>query len=144
MTGRGRIAITVATALVLGAFRYGHAYDISPPGILGDVWHGSVLGLLLYGLSIFGVFLVYRWWALLPAIAPVAVNVYLYNLTDYVAPWHEEGPTLSEDPATIFLVLIAIGIQAAVLAIGLLFRWAWERTRSKGLRVDPGAKDISV
>lgn len=141
MTDRGRIAITAATALLLGAFRYGHAFDISPPGLLGDVWYGSVLGPLVYALAIVGVFLVYRWWALLPAIAPVAVNVYLYNLTDYVSPWHEDsGPTLSDAPASVILVIFAIGLQALVLAIGLLLRWGWERIRSDRPRIDRAEK----
>lgn len=130
VTKRLRIGITVVTALLLGAFRYGHAFDIDPPGVLGDIWYGSALGPLLYGAAIFGVFLVNRWWALLPAIVPVAVNIYLYNLTDYVSPWHEEPiPTLSDEPASIVLVLLAVAIQAAILALGLLLRWAWERLR---------------
>lgn len=128
MTNRWRIAITLATALLLGAFRYGHAFDIDPPGVLGDVWYGSILGPLLYGTAIFGVFLVYRWWALLPALAPVAVSIYLYDLTDYVSPWHEESaPNFSEGLGSIVFVILAVAIQAAVLALGLLLRWAWER-----------------
>jgi hypothetical protein len=64
-------------------------------------------GTLLYGLAIVGVFLVYRWWALLPAIAPVAAIIYLHNMTDYVAPWREEpiGPTsFSDEPVLAKLI----------------------------------------
>lgn len=90
MSNRFRVAIMLATALMLGAEAYGHAFDISPPGALQDIWDHS--GWVTYGLAVLGVFLIYRWWALLPAIAPVAVIVYLHNMTDYVPPWREEPP----------------------------------------------------
>ncbi len=84
MTDRSRAAITLATALPLGAFAYGRAFD-SPPVVLGDIWdHGGWV--VIYGLSVLGVFFVYRWWALLPAIAPIAVTVYIHTMTDYVDP----------------------------------------------------------
>lgn len=104
MTNRSRLAIALATALVLGASTYGHAFDISPPGVLQDIWDDSYW--VIYGLAVFGVFLVYRWWALLPAVAPVAVVVYLHNMTDYVSPWREEAPGSSDQPVLYALLVI--------------------------------------
>ena len=129
MTDRSRATIALATALALGAFAYGSAFAISPPGVLGEIWDGS--GWLIYGVSIFGVFLVYRWWAVLPAIAPVAVTVYLHNMTDYVAPWREESIGASDQPVVyILFVIAAIVLQAAILGVGLLLRAAWEWVHS--------------
>ncbi len=131
MTDRSRVAITLATTLALGASTYGHAYDISLPGFLGDIWDDS--NWLIYGLVVFGVFLVYRWWALLPAIAPVAVSIYLYNMTDYVPPWREEsiGPSHFSDQPALYLLFVIAGVvvNAAVFSVGLLLRAAWEWTR---------------
>jgi hypothetical protein len=83
------------------------------------------------GLAVLGVFLVYRWWGLLPAIAPVAVTVYLHTMTDYVAPWREESVGFSEEPvfAALFAVA-AILIHAAILSVGLLLRAGSEWVRS--------------
>lgn len=135
MTDRWRIAIVLATALVLGAFSYGHSFDIDPPGVLGDVWHGSLLGLLVYGLAILGVAFVYRWWALLPAIAPAAVSLYLHYFTDYVYPYRDElGLSTADGPVYIVLLILGIGLQAAFLALGFLLRWAWGRARPARLR----------
>jgi hypothetical protein len=41
MTNRSRVAITVATALVLGASTYGYAFEISLPGVLQNIWDHS-------------------------------------------------------------------------------------------------------
>jgi hypothetical protein len=127
MTDRSRVAITLATALALGASTYGHAFAISPPGVLQDIWDGS--GWMLYGLAVVGVFLVYRWWALLPAIAPVAVTIYLHSMTDYVSPWPEDE-NISLSPWFFLLVIAGIVIQAAILSIGLLLRAVWESVRT--------------
>ncbi len=129
MTDRSRVAITSATALMLGASSYGHAFAIDLPGVLGDIWNGS--GWLVYGLAVLGVFLTYRWWALLPAIAPVAVGVYLHTMTDYVAPWREESVGFPDEPVVALLLsLVAILMQAAVLSVGLVLRAGWERVHS--------------
>jgi hypothetical protein len=126
MTDRSRVAITLATALALGAFAYGSAFDISPPGALGDIWdHGSWL--VIYGLAVVGVFFVYRWWALLPAIVPIAVTVYIHTMTDYVDPWQSESIGSPDGPiGYAFLLIVGILLQAAFLALGLLLRAAWE------------------
>jgi hypothetical protein len=134
MSNRFRVAIMLATALMLSAEAYGHAFDISPPGALQGIWDHS--NWVIYGLAILGVFLIYRWWALLPAIAPVAVIVYLHNMTDYVSPWREEpiGPSsFSDQPALyVLFVLAGIALEAAFLSVGLLLRTAWEWVHSKG------------
>lgn len=132
MTNRHRVAITFATALVFGVYTYGGAVGISLPGPLQSIWdHGNWV---VYGLAILGVFLVYRWWALLPAIAPAAVGVYLHTMTDYVEPWHGDaiGSFDFSDQPFLFTLLMIVGValQAAVLSVGLLLRAAWERVRS--------------
>ncbi len=128
MTDCFRVAITISTALALGAFRYGHAFDINPPGVLNVFWD---TGWVIYGLAILGVFLVYRWWALLPAIAPAAATVYLYKMTDYAPPWGEESIGDSDQPVVYALFVIGgILLEAAILSVGLLLRAAWEFVRS--------------
>jgi hypothetical protein len=132
MTNRSSVAITLATALVLGADAYGHAFDISLPGALQGIWDHS--NLVVYGLAILGVFLVYRWWALLPAIAPAAVIVYLHSMTDYVEPWRGDAIGsigFSDQPVLyVLFVLAGIALRAAFLSVGLLLRAAWDRVRS--------------
>lgn len=133
MTNRSRVAVTVATALVLGASAYLDAVDASLPGVVQDIWdHGSWM---IDGLAIIGVFLVYRWWALLPAIAPAAVMIYLQSMTDYVEPWHGDAiGTIDFSGQPVLYVLLAIvgtALRAAVLSVGLLLRRAWERVRSE-------------
>jgi len=90
--------------------------------------------LALAWVIILGVFLVYRWWALLPAIAPAAVILYLQIMTDYVEPWHGDAIgsiDFSGQPVLYVLVaIVGIALQAAVLSVGLLLRAAWERVRS--------------
>jgi hypothetical protein len=132
MTNRSRVAITLATALVLGADAYGHAFDISLPGALQGIWEHS--NWVIDGLAILSAFLVYRWWALLPAIAPAAVIVYLQSMTDYVEPWHGDAIgtfDFSDQPVLyVLVVIVGIALQGAVLSVGLLLRAAWERVRS--------------
>lgn len=130
MTNRSRVAITLATALVLGAYTYGSAFEISLPGVLQGIWnHGNWV---TYGLAILGVFLVYRWWALLPAIAPAVVIFYLDNMTDYVEPWRGDaiGHLDSGQPGLYVLVaIVGTVLQAVILSVGLLLRATWEKVR---------------
>jgi len=127
MTDRSRVAITLSTALAFGACTYGRAFDISPPGVLYNIWYGSAFGWILFGLAVFGVSLVYRWWALLPAIAPAAVMIYLHNMTEYVSPWHDDlYDGLSDHPLFVLFVIGGIIMGAAVLSAGLLLRAVWE------------------
>lgn len=133
MTDRVRVAITLATGLLLGAFFYGQAVNVSPPGVLNDIWESAIFGFTVLGLAVFAVSLVYRWWALLPAIAPAAVYVYLYKFTDYDSPWSEDiWEGLSDDPLFALLVGLMIGLSAALLSVGLLLRAAWEWLDSGG------------
>jgi hypothetical protein len=133
MSDRSRMAITIATALLLGASSYAHSFDLHLTGTLGSLW-SNVSGWVVYGLAIIAVFLVYRWWALLPAIAPVAVSVYLYNLTDYEPPWRDEYAGGFSGAAYVFLVILGIALQAAVLSIGLLLRAGWEKLSAQRSR----------
>jgi hypothetical protein len=121
-----RVAITVGAALVLGATTYGHHFLLYPPGVLGDLWEVSLP--IAYGLAIVGAFIVNRWWALLPAVVPAAIDFYLYNLTDYTPPWNEEAIVDPSEPIAYGLyVLMGIVLMAAPLALGLLARWVWDR-----------------
>jgi hypothetical protein len=142
VTDRARIAITVAIAVALGASTYGHAVDINPSGLLGVLWNASYGVLFL--LSIFGVFLVYRWWALLPAIAPSAVTVYVYNFTDSYRHWSDSEWGFSDDPVLYVLYVIGAAlIGAAILSVGLLLRAGWEKLsarRSRPAALGPPAR----
>jgi hypothetical protein len=123
MTTRTRVAITVASALALAVTHYGNAWTVGDPGLGRDLWGWSVLA--AYVLAIVGVFLVDRWWALLPAVAPLAASFYLYNFTDYVYPWESESISVNGGLG-IVLIVLAIGFQAAVLSIGFLPRRVWD------------------
>ncbi len=123
MTNRRRIAITAATALLLGATSYAYAFDHElAPGALHDFWFGP-LQAIVFGLAVAGVFAVYRWWALLPALAPLAVQIYLHEMTDYVYPFHEDPyPALAA-----FGIIVLVGL----LSVGLLLRALWEAIRAR-------------
>jgi hypothetical protein len=139
MSNRGRVAATVATALLLGAFSYANSFDLHLTGTLGSLWsHASWL--VVYGLAIIAVFLVYRWWALLPALAPAAVGVYLYSLTDYEPPWRDEYAGGFSGAAYVLLVILGIVLQAAMLSIGLLLRAGWEKFSAR--RSSPAAPGL--
>ncbi len=123
MTDRIRIAITVAIALMFGAVTYGeNAFDLD----LGAAeW-------TLGGLVVFGVFLVYRWWALLPALVPAAVLACLYVFTDYSPHEGDPGGALFDESVWLLLVMgVVTVIEVAFLAVGLLLRWIWERVRAR-------------
>jgi hypothetical protein len=124
MTTRTRIGITLASALALGVARYGNAMNIAASTPASEIWRWGVLA--AFGLAIVGVFLVDRWWALLPAVVPSAVTFYLYVLTDYSTPWDSESIGNPSEPVTYaFLLILGIALQAAVLSIGFLPRRAW-------------------
>ena len=124
LTTAERIAITLATALMLGAATYVEAYSWEMPDLLTS-WPVRVAPFVL---AIAAVFVVYRWWALLPAIVPVLLNFYIHERPDYHPPWNEEGVSTE---AAIFLLAVAIVLFAAVFAIGLLLRWVYESVRSR-------------
>jgi hypothetical protein len=128
MTDRVRIAITVATALIFGAVTYGE--EASELDL-------AAVGLVLWGLAVFGVFLVYRWWALLPGLVPGIVLTCLYVLTDHSSPDRQEIFVDLSDQPFLFLLLMGLGaaIEVASLAVGLLLRALWEWVRSRRRRV---------
>lgn len=133
MTDRARIAICVGSAIALGASAYGHAVDISPPAVLGDIWDKSEAILLVLG--IIGTFLVYRWWAVLSAIAPTAVTVCLYSFTDSHHRWSDSEWGFSDHPVIYVLFVIAATlIGAAILSLGLLLRGGWEKLSARRSR----------
>lgn len=126
MTTRTRVAITVASALALGVTHYGSVWTTGEPGLVPHLWEWSFLA--AYGFAIAGVFFVNRWWALLPAVSPFAVGLYIQLLTDYEYPWREEiVPTATL--GYLGFAVIVVGLQATVLAIGLLLRWFWDAGR---------------
>ncbi len=131
MSTRVRVAIILASAVALGVTAYGNAWAILPPGSDREVWGIAVAAALV--LAIVAVFLVDRWWALLPAVGPIAVSFYLYNLTGYSTPWDSESIGTPSEP--IFygvLLVLGIALHAAVLSIGLLLRRLWDvRPRRK-------------
>jgi hypothetical protein len=141
MSNRTRVAITLASALMLGASTYGHAFEVDVHGFLHDLWYGPLEAIVL-GLAVFAAFLVYRWWALLPALAPAVVTVFLHHMTDYASPWHEDlYAGLTDEPLLLVLFLVfGVAVYAACLSTGLLLRALWEWLRSK-LRGDalPGS-----
>jgi hypothetical protein len=104
--------MVVGTAVILGVFQYVQTYQWKMPGI----WTGAPAWIAAYVLAIVGVFFVNRWWALLPAIVPVAVNSYIHQYTDYEPPYREEGISFS---SAIPLLILAVLFVAAVLSIGL-------------------------
>lgn len=125
MSTRTRIGITVLAALALGVTEYGAR--MSPPG--PDIWERSELA--AFGLAFVAVFLVNRWWALLPAAVPSAVTFYLYTFTSYSTPWDNESIGDPSQPFTYAIVLLFIvAFEAAVLSIGFLLRWIWNAVRS--------------
>jgi len=118
-----RAAITLTTALALGAVTYGTMFHS------GGVWGTS--SLVVHLLAVVGVFVVYKWWALLPALVPSLVDIYVRNFTDYVEPMQRLNLDLSGPFWFVTLTTLAILIQAAFLAVGLLARVLWERRRAK-------------
>jgi hypothetical protein len=128
MTTRTRIGITVIAALALGVTEYGAR--MSPPG--RDIWEWSELA--AYGLAVAAVFLVNRWWALLPAAVPSAVTFYLYTFTSYSTPWDNESLGNPDQPVTYAIVLLfVVAFEAAVLSVGFLLRWIWNAVRNSYL-----------
>lgn len=122
MTTRTRFGITLASALALAVTHYGQAMNIATPGLERQIWDWSVLA--AYALALVGVALVNRWWALLPAVVPMAVNYYLYNFTDYSTPWDSESIQVTGLVGLILLIFV-IAVQAGFLSLGFLLRRAW-------------------
>jgi hypothetical protein len=124
LTTRSRIAIAVASALALGVTHYASVWTNGDPGLVPQLWNWSVIA--AYVFAIVAVFLVDRWWALLPVLAPYAVGLYIELGTDYVSPWASEELHPSLSGGYIFFVSLGIALQAAVLSIGFLPRRVWD------------------
>ncbi|MGH2939293.1 MAG: hypothetical protein ACRDPE_14375 [Solirubrobacterales bacterium] len=122
MTTRTRVAITVTSAVALAAAKYGETWSALEPDPARHIWGLALLA--SYGLAIVAVALVDRWWALLPVFAPVATDIYIQNFTDYVYPWQSESIHPGWAVSVVLLVLW-IGLPAAVLSIGFLPRRVW-------------------
>lgn len=122
MTTRTRMAITLASAAALAVTKYGQTWSVLEPGPAQPIWGGAILA--AYVLAVVAVALVDRWWALLPVLAPLATSLYIQNFTDFVYPPQREEIHLGLAVSIVVLVL-GIGLQAAVLSIGFLPRRVW-------------------
>ena len=127
MKTRTRIAITVAAALALGVTHYGSVLTDGDPGLVSQVWNWSFIA--AYVLAIVAVFFVDRWWALLPAFAPLVTGLYIELGTNYVSPWAGEEIRASLDGGYIVLAALGVGLQVAFLSIGFLPRRVWDLGR---------------
>jgi hypothetical protein len=125
---RTRVAITLGTTTLLGADTYVRVFH---PDFLGAAGFA-----VPRGLALIGVFVVYRWWALLPALVVPVVYGYAYNYTSHVDRWASESLTFGSPVAN---ALVGIVICLVIFAIPLLLRFVWEsfRSRSHG-RVSTG------
>jgi hypothetical protein len=116
---RTRVAITLGTTAILSV------------DIYVRVWHPDLFGAvgmaLPWALALVGVFVVYRWWALLPAIAVPVVYGYAYNYTSYHDRWASESVTFGSPVAN---ALVDIVICLVVFAVPLALRSLWEALRS--------------
>lgn len=109
MSKRLRIGITVATAVLLGAYTCVTSTDVLLPGALDGIVNSGVFGGVAWGLALLGAFLVYRWWALLPALAPIAVLVFDRNFVGHDIPLREDIFQLSAYNPVFFSVVVIIG-----------------------------------
>jgi glucan phosphoethanolaminetransferase (alkaline phosphatase superfamily) len=137
MTTRTLFGITLASALALAVAHYGQAMTIVSQGPDHTLWHWGVIA--AYVFAIFAVVLVDRWWALLPAVVPIAVSFYLYNLTDYSTPWDSESIGNPSEPVSYaFLLLLGTALQMAVLSIGFIPRRVWRLSRGRTGAISQG------
>jgi hypothetical protein len=119
-----RIAITVAIAVILGVVAYIYAYAWKVP----DPWASWPVYLGAYALAVAGIFVVYRWWALLPAIVPLLVSSYVANRPDYDPP--DPGEPIG-GAAGVVLFVFFLAVYVAAFAVGLLLRRAYESSRAR-------------
>lgn len=118
----------MATALLLGTSAYLRAANLGGTGTAHDFL--DTIEWMIYGVAIASVFWVFRWWALVSALAPIAVTVYLHSMSNYVSPWGEDE-AVSTAPQFLILLIMAAAVQVAVLSLGLLLRAFWEAFRSR-------------
>ena len=117
---RARVAITLGTTTLLGADTY---VRVLHPDFLGAAGFE-----VPWGLALIGVFVVYRWWALLPAVVVPVVYGYAYNYTSHVDRWASESFTFGSPVAN---ALVGIAVCLVIFAIPLLLRSVWESFRSR-------------
>ena len=117
MSTAGRVAITVLTALLLGADTYANAFDLDRDGTLAAIAHSPVLGGTLLLLLVLSTALVNRWWVLSVALVPFAVLFYLHEATDYNYPFHEDPyPALSLTGMVFYLAIASLGFLVRLFA----------------------------
>jgi len=131
MSTAGRVAITVFTTLLLGAYTYANAFDLDRDGTLATIAYSPVAGWALVVLLVLTVALVNRWWALSPALVPFAVLFYLHEATDYDYPYHEDPYPGLVLTGTVFLLAIA--------SLGFVLRLFVMRIRETLLASQPRA-----
>jgi hypothetical protein len=117
---RARVAITLGTTTLLGADTYVRVFH---PDFLGAAGVA-----VLWGLALVGVFVVYRWWALLPALVVPVFYGYAYNYTSHVDRWASESVTFGSPVAN---GLATTAFCLVIFAIPLLLRSVWELFRSR-------------
>lgn len=120
----GRGAIFIVAVLVVGAYTYASAFDLERNGALGTIVFSAAADWAFFVLPVLAVALVNRWWALSLALAPLAVEFYLHEATDYVYPFHEDPY-----PA---LVIFGTGFLLAIYSFGFLLRAVFDWMASEG------------
>src|ERR1700761_1703798 len=95
---RVRVAITLGTTALLGADTYVR--------VLHSDFLGAVGWAVPWGLALIGVFVVYRWWALLPALVVPVVYQYAYNDTSHVDRWASESVTFGSPVANALVDMV--------------------------------------
>lgn len=114
--GRARVAITVGTSALLGGETH--------VGVIHPHFLGAVGVALPWALALIGVFVVYRWWALLPAVVVPVVYGYAYNYTSHVDRWASESLTFGSPVAN---ALVGIAVCLVIFSIPLLLRGSLAR-----------------
>src|SRR4051794_36404150 len=104
--GRARLAITFGTTALLGVETY---VRVLHPDFLGAA------GLAVpWGLALVGVFIVYRWWALLPAVVVPVVHGYAYDYTSHVDRWASESVSFGSPIAN---AIVGLAVCLVIFAI---------------------------
>jgi hypothetical protein len=118
---RARVVITLGTTALLGVDTYVRVFH---PDFFGAAGFA-----VPWGLALVGVFVVYRWWALLPALAVPVVYGYAYNYTSHVDRWASESVTFGSPVAN---GLVTFAFCLVIFAIPLLLRFVFgESFRSR-------------
>ena len=123
MNNLGRVATISVSAVLVGAYTYGTAFDLDRTGILGGILYGTALEWAVFLLPVLTVALVNRWWALSVALVPFALLLYVHSATDYAYPYHEDPYPVIAVMGTVFL----LGISS----LGFLLRAVVDRSISE-------------